>query len=365
LEPALLALQAAHRKGILHRDLKPENIFLAHQPGEPPMVKLIDFGLSKIVSGTQDSFRTQTGSLMGTPAYMAPEQARGASTLDYRADLYSIGTILFEMLTGHLPFAGKNYTEFLANLLTEEPRSPRDLFPSLSLEAEPVIRKAISKNVDERFQSATEMLEALAALPGFDKRAERLAQVSSGMSKGSVASGDLGDGHWQPSGGASHRSRMPKRRSATETDLSMEEPEGERAPARRSRRVAVAGGVAVVALILAVVAWGLRKAPPPAPNTPSTTVGATVAPPSPAPAPEPLRREEHSEPAQAAVVEGASPKGKATVEPATSPGAQIEAQDRKTISGGTRAPAREKKAGSRSTLLHRGARGTEMSDQFE
>ena len=87
MEPVLQALHAAHRKGIIHRDLKPDNIFLAYQQGEPPVVKIIDFGISKFAQGEFDKWRTKTGSVMGTPAYMSPEQARGSAGLDHRTDI--------------------------------------------------------------------------------------------------------------------------------------------------------------------------------------------------------------------------------------------------------------------------------------
>jgi serine/threonine-protein kinase len=121
MEPTLQALQAAHRKGIIHRDLKPDNIFLAHQQGEPPVVKIIDFGISKFTQGEIDKWRTKTGSILGTPAYMSPEQARGSAGLDHRTDIYSMGTIFFEMLTGALPFAGNNFAEYLSAMLIEDP----------------------------------------------------------------------------------------------------------------------------------------------------------------------------------------------------------------------------------------------------
>jgi serine/threonine-protein kinase len=121
MEPTLQALQAAHRKGIIHRDLKPDNIFLAHQQGEPPVVKIIDFGISKFTQCALDKWRTKTGSILGTPAYMSPEQARGSAGLDHRTDIYSMGTIFFEMLTGALPFAGNNFAEYLSAMLIEDP----------------------------------------------------------------------------------------------------------------------------------------------------------------------------------------------------------------------------------------------------
>ena len=141
IEPVLLALQAAHRKGIVHRDLKPDNVFLAYEPGEPMLVKLIDFGISKFASADPDRWRTQTGMVLGTPNYMSPEQARGAANVDQRTDLYAVGTILYELLTGDLPYTGQSFTEFFARLLTEEPRSPRALYADLPAEVEPLLHK--------------------------------------------------------------------------------------------------------------------------------------------------------------------------------------------------------------------------------
>ena len=192
MEPVLQALHAAHRKGIIHRDLKPDNIFLAYQQGEPPVVKIIDFGISKFAQGEFDKWRTKTGSVMGTPAYMSPEQARGSAGLDHRTDIYSMGTILFEMLTGALPFAGSNFAEYLSAMLIDDPRAPQSVCAGFPAEAEPLVRKALAKNPDQRFQNAAEMLEALTALPSFDARQERLTLLASTIEIRGFAAGDLG-----------------------------------------------------------------------------------------------------------------------------------------------------------------------------
>jgi len=136
MEPALQALQAAHRKGIVHRDLKPDNIFLAYQEGEPPVVKIIDFGISKFTQSDPDKWRTRTGAVMGTPAYMSPEQARGSASLDHRTDLYSMGRS-FEMLTGALPYAGTNFAEYLSAMLVDDPRAPQSVYADFPVEQSP------------------------------------------------------------------------------------------------------------------------------------------------------------------------------------------------------------------------------------
>jgi len=192
VEPALVALQAAHDQGIVHRDLKPENIFLAHQPGEAPEVKLIDFGISKINEAVGQTKLTRDGSLLGTPEYMSPEQARGAADLDHRSDIYAMGVILYEMLVGERPFVGENYNELLMAVLTEEPRPPHDVNPDFPDEAAEVIGPALANDPADRFQTATEMLESLRSMPGFASRVQQLTMLAPGLSSTGVAAGDLG-----------------------------------------------------------------------------------------------------------------------------------------------------------------------------
>jgi serine/threonine-protein kinase len=192
LEPVLLALAAAHDKGIVHRDLKPENIFLVKHPGEAPTVKLIDFGLSKITKvGGEQTQLTQTGSLLGTPAYMSPEQAKG-DVIDARTDVYAVGVLLYEMLTGGLPFTGENYNILLLSVMTQEPRRPSEVNPGFPAEAEPLVLKLLAKEPDDRPQTALEVLASLKDLAGFETRNQRLTQIGAGMSKTTIAGGDLG-----------------------------------------------------------------------------------------------------------------------------------------------------------------------------
>ncbi|MBS2029717.1 MAG: protein kinase [Deltaproteobacteria bacterium] len=112
-------LVAAHDRGVIHRDLKPDNIWLTARP--PPLTKILDFGISKF-RGTEDMALTRTGVVMGTPLYMSPEQARGSKDVGPSTDIYSIGAILYEALSGQPPFPGESYNEVLAKLLTEQQR---------------------------------------------------------------------------------------------------------------------------------------------------------------------------------------------------------------------------------------------------
>ena len=112
------ALDAAHAKGIIHRDLKPENIFLIDRADQKDVVKILDFGISKI-KGARASNLTQTGMVIGTPHYMAPEQARGDRDIDTRVDIYALGSIAYEMFTGRLPVNGESPTAILMKILLE------------------------------------------------------------------------------------------------------------------------------------------------------------------------------------------------------------------------------------------------------
>ncbi|HEU4534037.1 MAG TPA: serine/threonine-protein kinase, partial [Polyangiaceae bacterium] len=158
----LSALSTAHEKSIIHRDIKPENIFLSERAGFAPLAKLLDFGISK-AAADEDLHLTRTGMVMGTPYYMAPEQARG-EVIDPRIDLYATGVIIYESLTGQRPFAASNYSALLRLILFEDPKPMRELRPSLPEPFEHVVKKALSKDRELRFQTAQEFIAALAAL---------------------------------------------------------------------------------------------------------------------------------------------------------------------------------------------------------
>lgn len=154
----LSALVAAHAKGIIHRDIKPENVFLSERVGCPPMVKLLDFG---IVKPQDDGLElTNAGTIMGTPFYMAPELIRGRP-YDHRIDLYACGVMLYEMLTGVLPFDAPNYHALAEQILNEEPPDPTELRADLSVSWFPVLDKSLAKDPSLRYRQATDFLLGL------------------------------------------------------------------------------------------------------------------------------------------------------------------------------------------------------------
>jgi serine/threonine-protein kinase len=157
----LEAVGVAHDKGILHRDLKPANVFLTPAPDGSDFVKILDFGIGKVMGDASAEQLTRTGMLMGTPFYMAPEQFAGAKDVGERGDLYSVAVILYEMLSGKLPHDGDTLTELLTRITSEVPVPLSVLEPDVPPGIASVIERGLSKDPDGRYASAKEMADAL------------------------------------------------------------------------------------------------------------------------------------------------------------------------------------------------------------
>jgi CheY-like chemotaxis protein len=156
----LSALSAAHAANVVHRDLKPDNVFLTSTSSLRDIVKLLDFGVAKLMNVNTSEKLTQTGSVLGTPAYMSPEQARGAG-VDHRSDLYAVGCMMYEVLTGGAPFVAENYNALLFEIQKGVPTPLEVLRPDLDPAFVSVITRAMAKNASERFQTADAMESAL------------------------------------------------------------------------------------------------------------------------------------------------------------------------------------------------------------
>jgi serine/threonine protein kinase len=156
-------LKAAHDKGVVHRDLKPDNVFLLANQELPDFVKILDFGVAKIVSDSQQL--TKDGMLLGTPDYMAPEQAIGMPT-DLRVDIYALGIMLYEMITGDLPFTGQTFMEVLSQHIHNAPPLIEQRHPEIKMPSgvDEFIQKALKKRPENRFQTMEEVLDALFAI---------------------------------------------------------------------------------------------------------------------------------------------------------------------------------------------------------
>ncbi|MDP3214384.1 MAG: serine/threonine-protein kinase, partial [Deltaproteobacteria bacterium] len=245
----LSALASAHAKGIIHRDLKPENVYLVAGEGRSP-VKLLDFGISKFRRGGQTLQQTtQEGIPIGTPAYMAPEQWMGRKDIDGRADIFAVGVMLYELLTGCLPYEGANQSELFLEIVrgSNVPEAPSSLERELPAALDRVVLRALDRDRDGRFPSAAEFLDALRPY-GADAvvTVDRL----------------IPDGAYEPDGFATPHTL----RSAVTY-----------VPRPRFLRAETLGVAVVVFLALGGLAWGLTRAARRATATvPAVTVTATV-----------------------------------------------------------------------------------------
>jgi serine/threonine protein kinase len=158
----LAGLSAVHAAGVIHRDIKPENVFLARRRGDS-IVKLLDFGLARGLEPRGKKI-TRQGSAVGTPGYMSPEQARGWSDLDVRADLYSVGTVLYEMISGRVPFEGQTAADVMVRVCTEDPVPLLRHRPEIDPRIASIIMRALARDRDARYASAGAMSEALAPI---------------------------------------------------------------------------------------------------------------------------------------------------------------------------------------------------------
>ena len=162
------SLAVAHGKGVVHRDLKPENIFIIGDPavtgGE--RTKILDFGIAKVSSEEPGKLKTRTGLVMGTPVFMSPEQCRGAGDIDHRADIYSLGCVMFCMLTGGPPFNAEGAGELIAAHLMTDPPTVSSRLPAVPPAIDEIVLRCLAKQPRDRYQSVAELGEALASAEG-------------------------------------------------------------------------------------------------------------------------------------------------------------------------------------------------------
>ncbi|WP_433936145.1 serine/threonine protein kinase [Sorangium cellulosum] len=163
------ALAEAHALGIVHRDLKPANLFLTKRPDGAPLIKVLDFGVSKILTGdTGNVSLTQTTTILGSALYMSPEQMRSSKSVDPRTDIYALGVCLFEIIGGRPPYVADSFPELCAKIYTSPPEPLQDLRPEVPEGLVEVIEKSIAREPEDRYQSIAEFVQALApyAAPG-------------------------------------------------------------------------------------------------------------------------------------------------------------------------------------------------------
>jgi len=158
------ALAEAHGIGLVHRDIKPANIFCAYRGGEFDVAKLLDFGLAKPIFDTDDAHLTQEGSITGSPLFMSPEQATGEREADIRSDIYSLGAVMYFMLTGRPPFAYDKPMKVIVAHVAEDPPLLRKFVPDLPIALEEIVMRCLEKDAEDRYQDVLVLREALAIL---------------------------------------------------------------------------------------------------------------------------------------------------------------------------------------------------------
>jgi eukaryotic-like serine/threonine-protein kinase len=165
LTQAAKALRRAQELGIVHRDIKPENFFLASGDDGDEHLKVLDFGIAKETGPVLLAKKgTNTGQIIGSPHYMSPEHVRGARDIDHRADLWSLGVILFQAVTGRRPFSGDNVGDVMAKIVADPIPRPTEVAPDLPAALDDFFKKALARDRNERFQTAREMAEAFAEI---------------------------------------------------------------------------------------------------------------------------------------------------------------------------------------------------------
>ncbi len=235
----LSALEAAHKAQIVHRDLKPDNIFITKIGDRDDFVKLLDFGISKVLDQDSVLSLTRTGTVLGTPYYMSPEQAKGSKDVDSRGDIYAIGVILYEALTGTRPFDGDSYNEVMFKIIAEPYPPPRTVDSSIPQALEQVVLTAMARDPADRYTSAEEMRAALTASAS-DAPTHQAAAATTPAESGGV-------------------NRAPTAATNTATPLATESTTGTQwRPAAKSKpvlAVAIASIVIIIAGVSALAAF--------------------------------------------------------------------------------------------------------------
>ncbi len=328
--PVMGALVAAHAKGVLHRDIKPSNIFLAKDEHGAVTPKLIDFGLAKVLHEDAERHKTRTGSIVGTPYYMAPEQARGESSVDARIDVWALGVVLFELMSGRTPFDGDNTLAVMWKIASTPAPRLDAVAPAVPAAVADIVAKALANGRDDRYPTMAAFLDAALACPALavPDAPALAAQHARSLPPPLTARASRPELPVKVAASVATRPTVPasdpdvQRPELRTTPFGWASSPGS-APGRRSRWGVVASAVVGVVAVAALVAFAARPRPPEAAR-PAANVGPTAparvapsvapveavvapspSPPTPAPAPAPALRQVAAPPVAAAL----SPRG--------------------------------------------------------
>jgi serine/threonine-protein kinase len=293
------AIAEAHAQKIIHRDIKPANLFLTSSEGRKPMVKVLDFGISKLQEG--QGGMTQTAAILGSPYYMSPEQLRASKNVDERADIWSLGVTLYELLTGKRPFQAETLPEIVTHIVLNQPPTVRSIRPDVPEELEAIVLRCMRTKPEERYQNVAELARALA--PFAEPGSRHIAPGISRMLLGASLPPAAGPAPVEMTARQSEPppAGPPAASAAVTIASSAQDAEGSRggergrasdlvAARKGGRGVAWAGGAVLAIVAIGGAAYALRGTGAPAtagpvPTEPSSTTASTVPPSSPVPPP--------------------------------------------------------------------------------
>ncbi len=307
LRQLLTGLAAAHAAGIVHRDLKPDNIFvLEHKAGHRDFVKIIDFGISKFTAGGANFKMTMTGAIMGTPYYMAPEQAKGGKNVDMRSDVYAVGVVMFKALSGQVPFQAESFNELIFKIALSETPRLSSVVPDVDPRLDEIVSKAMARNVEDRYQSALQLRDALdswadergfASPPGIGRGSQVGLEREAGM-RAAGQGRNTGDAHGETVTAMQDATHAPWSNSGVTN------------PGKnRTLGIAIGAFLAVAGVVVWLLASGEEEKPT-AETSPQGSVLAAQPPPPPAPV------EEKTPPKPAIKVEAPPPTPSVAVQDA-------------------------------------------------